>query len=188
LNSEGRRREAPKHLKIAVLVVSDTRAAAAREGRDEDISGKLFEQRARELGHTTTRLIVPDEAAEIIRAVKKFIADKKIDAVVTTGGTGVASRDVTIETIQPMFEKELPGFGEILRRMGYEKVGTPALLTRTSAGIIKRKPVFCLPGAPNAVEVAAGLILPELGHILRYAREGRVIPTSRTTGQSSGPD
>jgi molybdenum cofactor biosynthesis protein B len=188
LSSGEHRREAPKRLKIAVLVVSDTRAAAAREGRDEDISGKLFEQRAHEFGHTTTRLIVPDEAAEIIKAVKKFIANKKIDAVVTTGGTGVASRDVTIESLQPMFEKELPGFGEILRRMGYEKVGTPALLTRTSAGIIERKPVFCLPGAPNAVEVAAGLILPELGRILKYAREGRAIPTSRTTGQSSGSD
>jgi len=182
LSFEEHRREAPKHLKIAVLVVSDTRAAAAREGRDEDISGKLFEQRASELGHTTTRLIVPDEAVEIIKAVKKFIADKKVDAVVTTGGTGVASRDVTIETIQPMFEKELPGFGEILRRIGYEKVGTPALLTRASAGIIKGKPVFCLPGAPNAVEVAAGLILPELGHILKHIREGRAVLTPYTTG------
>jgi molybdenum cofactor biosynthesis protein B len=171
LSSEEHRKEAPRHLRIAVLVVSDTRAAAAREGRDEDLSGKLFEQRAREAGHTTTRLIVPDEAVEIRRAVKKFIADGKIDAVVATGGTGVAKRDVTIETVQPMFEKELPGFGEILRRIGYEKVGTAALLTRTSAGIIKRKPVFCLPGAPNAVDVAAGLILPELGHILKHARE-----------------
>ena len=172
MSSEEHKKKAPKHLKIAILVVSDTRAAAAREGHDEDISGKLFEQRARELGHMTTRLIVPDEAAEIIKAVKKFVADKKIDAVVTTGGTGVANRDVTIETIQSMFEKELPGFGEILRRIGYEKVGTPALLTRASAGIIKRKPVFCLPGAPNAVDVGAGLILPELGHVLKYIREG----------------
>jgi len=171
LSSKEHRKGAPRHLRIAVLVVSDTRAAAAREGRDEDISGKLFEQRAREAGHTTTRLIVPDEAAEIRGAVKKFIADEKIDAVVTIGGTGVAKRDVTIETIQPMFEKELPGFGEILRRIGYEKVGTAALLTRTSAGIIKRKLVFCLPGAPNAVDVAAGLILPELGHILKHACE-----------------
>lgn len=182
MSSEGHRREAPKHLRIAVLVVSDTRAAAARKGCDEDISGKLFEQRAHELGHMTTRLIVPDEAAEIIGAVKKFLADEKIDALVTTGGTGVANRDVTIETIQPMFEKELPGFGEILRRIGYEKVGTPALLTRASAGIIRRKPVFCLPGAPNAVDVGAGLILPELGHILKHIREGRAIPTSHTTG------
>lgn len=171
MSFEEHRKKAPKHLRIAVLVVSDARAAAAREGRDEDISGKLFEQRALEAGHVTIRIIVPDDATRIRRAVKKFIADKKIDAVVTTGGTGVAKRDVTIETLEPMFEKELPGFGEILRRRGHEMVGTPALLTRASAGIIKRKPVFCLPGAPNAVEVAAGLILPELGHVLKHARE-----------------
>ena len=165
------RERAPKRLRLAVLVVSDARAAAMREGRDEDLSGKLLEQKAREAGHETTRSIVPDDAVKIRTIVKKFIADKGIDAVITTGGTGVAKRDVTIETLHRMFEKELPGFGEILRRIGYEKVGTPALLTRASAGIIKRKPVFCLPGAPNAVEIAAGLILPELGHILKHARE-----------------
>lgn len=170
MSFEEHRKDAPKHMRIAVLVVSDTRAAAARKGKDDDISGKIFEQRACDAGHETTRLIVPDDAAKIRAAIKKFIADRRIDAVIITGGTGVAKRDVTIETIQPMFEKELPGFGETLRRIGYERVGAPALMTRTSAGIIKRKPVFCLPGAPNAVEIAAGLILPELGHILKHAR------------------
>lgn len=170
MSFEEHRKNAPKHMRIAVLVVSDTRAAAARKGKDDDISGKIFEQRAREAGHTTTRLIVPDDATKIRTAIKKFIADRGIDAVIITGGTGVAKRDVTIEVIQPMFEKELPGFGEVLRRIGYERVGIPALMTRASAGIIKRKPVFCLPGAPNAVEIAAGLILPELGHILKHAR------------------
>ena len=161
----------PKRLVVAVLVVSDKRAAAAREGRDEDLSGKIFEERIREIGHMAIRKIVPDDPKKIRGAVRRFIADKKIDAVITTGGTGIAKRDVTIETVRPMFEKELPGFGEILRRMGYEKVGTPALLTRAAAGIVKRKPVFCLPGAPNAVEAAAGLILPELGHVVKHARE-----------------
>ncbi|MDH5442908.1 MAG: MogA/MoaB family molybdenum cofactor biosynthesis protein [Hadesarchaea archaeon] len=165
------RRGAPKHLMIAVLVVSDTRAAAMREGRDEDVSGKLIEQSAREVGHETTRSIVPDDSRKIKKAVQEFIADKKIDAVITTGGTGIARRDVTIETLSPLFEKELPGFGEILRRVGYEKVGTAALLTLATAGLIERKPVFCLPGAPNAVEVAMKLILPELGHIIKHARE-----------------
>jgi molybdenum cofactor biosynthesis protein B len=165
------RREAPKHLRVAVLVVSDSKTAAMREGRDEDITGKLIEQRAREAGHETTRLIVPDEAREIKKAVQGFIADGKIDAVITAGGTGVARRDVTIETLSPLFEKELPGFGEILRRKGYEKVGTAALLTLATAGLIERKPVFCLPGAPNAAEVAMGLILPELGHVIKHARE-----------------
>ncbi len=165
------RKEAPKHSRAAVLVVSDTRARAMREGRDEDISGKLVERELQAAGHTTTRLIVPDDAGQIRTAVKKFIADKKIDVVIAVGGTGVTARDVTIETLQPLFEKELPGFGELLRRIGYEKVGGPALLTRATAGLIKRKPVFCLPGAPNAVEVAMGLITQELGHVIKHARE-----------------
>jgi molybdenum cofactor biosynthesis protein B len=165
------RRGAPKHLRIAVLVVSDTRAAALREGRDEDVSGKLIEQSAREVGHETTRLIVPDDAREIKKAIQRFTADKKIDVVITTGGTGIARRDVTIKTLRPLFEKELPGFGEILRRIGYEKVGVTALLTLATAGLIERKPVFCLPGTPNAAEIAMKLILPGLGHIIKHARE-----------------
>jgi molybdenum cofactor biosynthesis protein B len=142
-----------------------------QEGRDEDISGKLIEQKFQAAGCTTTRLIVPDDAKQIGDAVKKFVADIKVDAIIATGGTGITARDVTIETLAPMFEKELPGFGEILRYIGYEKIGGPALLTRATAGLIRRKPVFCLPGAPNAVEVAIGLILPELGHIVKHARE-----------------
>lgn len=165
------RRGAPKHLHVAVLVVSDTRALAMREGRDEDVSGKLVERRLRAAGHATVRLIVPDDTKQIRAAVKRFIVDPQIDAVISTGGTGVTARDVTIEVLQPLFDKELPGFGEILRRIGYEKVGGAALLTRAIAGLIGRKPVFCLPGAPNAVEVAMELILPELGHIIKHARE-----------------
>jgi len=165
------RKEAPKHLNVAVLVISDTRAQKMREGQDEDISGKLIEKKVQAAGYTTARFIVPDDADKIKDAVKKFIADPNIDAVIATGGTGITARDVTIETLAPMFEKELHGFGEILRRVGYDKVGGPALLTRATAGLIKRKPVFCLPGAPNAVEVAIGLILPDLGHVVKHARE-----------------
>jgi len=165
------RKFAPQHLRVAVLTISDSRAAAMREGKDEDISGKIIERRLQEAGHDSTRLIVPDDAGRIRAAVKKFISDKKIDAVITAGGTGITSRDVTVETLQPLFGKELSGFGEVLRSKGYEKVGGPAFLTRATAGLIKRKPVFCLPGAPNAVEVAMDLILPELGHLVKHARE-----------------
>jgi len=165
------RKEAPKHLNVAVLVISDARAQKMREGQDEDVSGKLIEKKVQAAGYTTARFIVPDDADKIKDAVKKFIADPNIDAVIATGGTGITARDVTIETLAPMFEKELHGFGEILRRVGYDKVGGPALLTRATAGLIKRKPVFCLPGAPNAVEVAIGLILPDLGHVVKHARE-----------------
>lgn len=171
MSFEEHKKKAPGKLNIAVLVVSDSRAAAIAKGRDEDISGKIIVQKAREAGHVASRSIVPDEMTKIRTAVKRSIAKKEIDALIVSGGTGVAKRDVTIETIKPLFEKELPGFGEILRRIGYEKVGTPALLTRAAAGIIKGKPIFCLPGAPNAVEIAMGLILPELGHIVKHARE-----------------
>ncbi len=165
------RTQAPKNLSVAVLVISDARAKAMREGRDEDVSGKLIEQKLKAAGHTTTRLIVPDEAEQIKAAVKKFIANPNVDAVIAAGGTGITARDVTIETLGQMFEKELPGFGEILRRIGYEKVGGAALLTRATAGLVKRKPIFCLPGAPNAVEAAMELILPELGHVVKHSRD-----------------
>lgn len=171
MNAIEHRRGAPKHLGIAVLVVSDTRAAAMRQGHDEDITGKIIEKKASEVGHETTRVIVPDDAGEIRKAMKNFIADKKIDVVITAGGTGVAKRDVTIETIGPLLKKELPGFGEILRRIGYERVGTAALLTRATAGIIDNKPIFCLPGAPNSAEIAMEIILPDLGHIVKHVRE-----------------
>lgn len=168
---EEHRKKAPVKLGIGVLVISDSRWKAAREGRDEDLSGKIVERMASKAGHTTLRKIVPDDPGEIRREMKRFLADRGVDAVIATGGTGIASRDVTIETVAPMFEKDLPGFGEILRRIGYERVGTPALLTRTAAGVVRGKPVFCLPGAPNAVEIACELIIPELAHIVKHARE-----------------
>ncbi|MEM2908351.1 MAG: MogA/MoaB family molybdenum cofactor biosynthesis protein [Candidatus Hadarchaeales archaeon] len=165
------KKDAPRHLRVAVLTISDSRAAAMREGRDEDVSGKLIERKLREAGHSSIRLILPDEAEEIRAAIERFSSDLETDVIITTGGTGITHRDVTIETVKPLLEKELPGFGELLRRIGYEKVGGPAILTRATAGVVKKKPVFCLPGAPNAVEVAMDLILPELGHIVKHARE-----------------
>ncbi|MEW6222647.1 MAG: MogA/MoaB family molybdenum cofactor biosynthesis protein [Candidatus Hadarchaeota archaeon] len=164
------RAEAPKSLGVGVIVVSDTRSAAMREGQDIDVSGKIIETEAKKMGHKPRRVIIPDEADEIKSAVKKFLNDKKINSIILTGGTGMAKRDVTIETVQPMYDKELPGFGEALRRLGYEQVGTPALLTRASAGLIKQRPVFCLPGAPNAVKTAMKLILPDLAHVAKHAR------------------
>jgi molybdenum cofactor biosynthesis protein B len=171
LSYKEHRAEAPKQLGIGIIVVSDSRAAAAKRGRDLDESGKIIEREVMKRGHGTKRSIVPDNAREIRNAFKKFLNDGTIDSVIITGGTGIAKKDVTIETIEPMFEKDLPGFGEALRRLGYEMVGTPALLTRTCAGVIKGKPVFCLPGAPNAVRVAMRLILPDLTHVVKHARE-----------------
>jgi molybdenum cofactor biosynthesis protein B len=160
---------APAKLRIGVIVISDFRASAAKRGLDLDQSGKLIQREAEKRGHETSRVIVPDSRAQIRKSLRRLL--READAVILTGGTGITKRDVTVETVEPMFDKSLPGFGEILRRIGYEKVGTPALLTRAVAGIIDQKPVFCLPGAPNAVKVAMRLILPDLPHLVKHARE-----------------
>ncbi len=165
------REQAPKNLRVAVITVSDSRAAAMREGRDEDISGRVIERKLKEAGHSSSRAIIPDDEDQIERALRKFTSDEGTDAVITTGGTGVTSRDKTVDVACSLFEIELPGFGETLRRKGYEIVGGAAILTRATAGLVKRKPVFCLPGAPNSVEVAMDLILPDLGHLVKHARE-----------------
>ncbi|MBS3815266.1 MAG: MogA/MoaB family molybdenum cofactor biosynthesis protein, partial [Hadesarchaea archaeon] len=133
--------------------------------------GAKIQEKLEEKNHSSERIIIPDEEDEIEEELMEFINNPEIDAVITTGGTGIAKRDKTIEVVRELFEKELPGFGEILRRIGYEKVGGPAMLTRATAGIIDDKPVFCLPGAPNSVEIAMDLILPDLGHLVKHASE-----------------
>lgn len=100
------------------------------------------------------------------------MSNESVDAVVASGGTGITQSDITIEAIRPLFEKELPGFGELLRKISYEKIGSPAVMTRATAGIVKGKAIFCIPGSPQAVETALKhLILPEVGHIVKHARE-----------------
>jgi molybdenum cofactor biosynthesis protein B len=103
--------------------------------------------------------------------VARLTSDALVEAVVSLGGTGITISDVTIETVRPMLDKELEGFGEAFRRLSYDQIGTAAILTRSTAGVIGGKAIFCLPGSPNAVETAIkALILPEIGHILAHAR------------------
>ncbi|MEM1981443.1 MAG: MogA/MoaB family molybdenum cofactor biosynthesis protein [Candidatus Hadarchaeales archaeon] len=168
---EKHRKEAPKKLRVAVITISDSRYRAWLEGRDEDLSGKIMEERLKREGHEVVRDLVPDEPELILRVVKKHLEDPSVDVILTCGGTGITQRDVTVETIRPLLEKELPGFAERLRAMGYEMVGTPALLTRAIFGVTKGKFMGCLPGAPSSVEVGMKLLLPELGHLVKHARE-----------------
>ena len=165
------RDKSPKHLNVAVITMSDSRAAAFEEGKDEDISGQIVERKLKEAGHSSTRVVITDDADQIKEEISKAIATEGVDIVITTGGTGVTSRDNTVSVAKSLFDFELPGFGEVLRMKGYEMVGGAAMLTRATAGMIDRKPVLCLPGAPNSVEVAMDLILPELGHLVKHARE-----------------
>jgi len=167
--------ESPKKLNFAVITCSTSRYHGLEKGEAIiDVSGDLITKLLEKSGHSVKlRTLIPDNEKMIVNAIKEAVSRNDVDSVITLGGTGITPSDVTIEAVQPLIEKGLPGFGELLRKISYEKIGSPAILTRAIAGIINRKTVFCLPGSPQAVEVAArNLILPEVGHIIKHAREG----------------
>ena len=102
--------------------------------------------------------------------VEQALAEPAVQAIITTGGTGITSRDDTFEAIDRLFEKRLDGFGELFRMLSYAEIGAAAMLTRATAGTAWRKPIFVLPGSENAVRLAmTKLILPELGHVVQQA-------------------
>jgi len=168
---EEHKRRAPKKFRFAVVTVSDT----ASRGEKEDRSGKFLIEELEKAGHERVYYtIVPDEKVEIVGAViSAFRAGA--DVLVTSGGTGVAPRDVTIESVRPLFDKELTGFGEIFRLLSYEEIGTAAVMSRATAGIIKSSGramvVFCLPGSLGAAKTGIKIILNEAGHALKHAGE-----------------
>ena len=114
---------------------------------------------------------MPDSRGILRASLNQLIRDKRIQAVITTGGTGLAPTDVTIETVQGMLDKELPGFNSLFMFLSYPQVKTASMLSRALAGTVKGKIIFCLPGSPRACKLAMeSLILPELGHILMLLR------------------
>lgn len=153
-------------MRVAVLTVSDTRKPA------NDASGARARELLEAAGHEVAwARIVKDEPDEIARAIRDALEDPTVDALVATGGTGVAPRDVTIETARPFFDKELPGFGELYRMLSWQEIGSAALASRATAGIAAGKPAFFLPGSPAGVELGvAKLVAPEIAHLASLAR------------------
>jgi len=167
--------EAPKHLSFAVIICSSSRYKEFSEtGRLNDPSGNLIVKILQENGHRIAmRRIVSDDKTQIQRILMRALKSRKTDVIITSGGTGISPQDVTIEAVQPLLDKEIPGFGEIFRILSYEKIGSAAVLTRALAGVAKGKVIFCLPGSPQSVSLALeNLIIPEVGHIIKHAREG----------------
>lgn len=148
--------------------MSDTRT------EDNDTAGALIEHFAELAGLAVAgRGWVADDTGKIRNVVTALLADPEIDAVITTGGTGIAARDVTIEAIRPLLSKELDGFGELFRYLSFaEDVGTKAMLSRAAAGTAQGKVVFILPGSRGAVRLAMErLIIPEIRHIVAELRK-----------------
>jgi molybdenum cofactor biosynthesis protein B len=165
---------APKKLNFAVFVCSTSRYQLVQKGEKiDDASGDTIEALLRNAGHVVAfKKIISDDKMMIEKAVKDILGSADLDVAIFCGGTGITPADITIETVSPFLEKNLPGFGEIFRRLSYDKVGSAAVLSRAVAGVAKGKAFFCIPGSPDAVRVSVEmLILPEAPHIVRHARE-----------------
>jgi len=168
---EQHRRQGERRLRVAVVTVSTSRFAKMKAGTEyTDEGGDAAAEGAEAAGHEVSRrAMVSDDRAMIRGEVKRFLGSRD-DVLLFTGGTGLSQRDVTVETVRPFFEKELEGFGELVRRLGYDEIGTSAALTRATAGVKKGKLIVCMPGSPGAVNVAMRAFADEFAHALFVAR------------------
>ena len=158
--------QSPPQIRCAVVTVSDTRTL------ETDTGGQGVLTRLTAAGHTIVhREIIPDEPARMRPLLMALSQRDDLDAILLTGGTGIASRDQTYETVSALLEKPLPGYGEIFRMLSYQEIGPAAILSRAVGGVLGRKVVLTMPGSPAAVKLAMEkLIVPELPHLVREAR------------------
>jgi molybdenum cofactor biosynthesis protein B len=163
---EEHKRDAPSKLGFALITISDTRSGASDRG------GAYLAESVTRAGHAVAlRETVHDDAGEIAAAVRRAVAAEGVDLVLTTGGTGIAPRDVTFETLRALFDSQIPGFGELFRMLSYREIGSAALLSRAIGGVLARKVVLALPGSPKALALAMDeIILKEAGHLVSQAR------------------
>ncbi len=134
-------------VRIALMTVSDTRDIT------NDVSGDTLAARIAEAGHVlAARTILKDDQAAIAAQLRAWIDDPQIDAVISTGGTGLTGRDVTVEAFRSVFEKEIDGFSVLFHQISYEKIGTSTIQSRACAGVAKGTYLFALPGSPGAVK------------------------------------
>jgi molybdenum cofactor biosynthesis protein B len=159
------KRQAPPSVRCFILTVSDTRTDAT------DTSGHAIRDLLSHAGHMVVgRAIVHDDAALVMMTIERQLATGDIQVVISTGGTGITSRDNTFEAVDALLEKRLDGFGELFRKLSYDQIGAAAMLTRAVAGLAAGRVVIALPGSEAAVRLAMErLILPELGHLVQQA-------------------
>ena len=157
------RSTSPATVSCFVLTVSDSRTL------ETETSGKAIAELLSAAGHTVVdRLVVKDEPEEVRQIVRTEIERNRVKVIITTGGTGITRRDSTYEALVGLFDKRLDGFGELFRMLSFEEIGSAAMMSRATAGIVGRCALFLLPGSEAAVRLAMSrLIIPELGHVAR---------------------
>jgi molybdopterin adenylyltransferase len=164
---ERHREASPERVRVAVLTVSDTRTP------ETDTGGNIIMELMQAAGHEVVhRETVKDDAPRIQELLEGLVADEGVDAVITTGGTGISARDTTYEVVSRVIDKKLDGFGEVFRVLSYEEVGAAAILSRAVAGTSGSRFVACLPGSTNAVRLAMEkLLVPEISHVVFELRK-----------------
>lgn len=147
---------------VAVITLSNSRSA------NNDQSGDLIQKLLEETGHTIAiRKLIADNRTVLRATMRELARQKDVHVIITTGGTGISSTDITIETIRGMLDKELPGFNSLFMLLSYPQAKSASMLSRALAGTLKGKIVFCLPGSPRACKLATeALIIPEIGHMM----------------------
>lgn len=166
MSLEAHRKAGAAPLRVAVVTASDTRDSAS------DTGGAYLVEACSAAGHSiAARLLVRDEPAELVASFEALVARDDVDLLLYTGGTGLAPRDTTPDALQPRFDRDIPGFGELFRFLSWQEIGAAAILSRACAGTARGKVVVLLPGSPKALKLAWERILaPECGHLVAQAR------------------
>ena len=157
--------QSPRQVRCAVLTISDTRTD------ETDTAGSAIRSLLEQVGHmVVARRIVPDEPDAVRAFVTAAVQSPDVQAIISTGGTGISSRDRTYEALSGLFEVTVVGFGELFRMLSYQDIGPAAMMSRACAGLVNGTVVIVLPGSEPAVRLAmTKLVLPELGHLVREA-------------------
>src|SRR5438132_8419683 len=157
--------QAPRTVRCFIVTVSDTRTD------ETDASGRAIADLLTAAGHQVAgRTIVKDDPDLVRGTIERQLASPDVHAIITTGGTGITSRDSTYEAVSGMLQKRLDGFGELFRMLSYEQIGSAAMMSRACAGLVAGRIVIALPGSEAAVRLAVEkLIIPELGHMVQQA-------------------
>jgi molybdenum cofactor biosynthesis protein B len=168
MSTDEHKKTAPKQVDLGILTISTTRTL------ETDKSGQWIRKQAEKEGHRIlNHVVVSDDAAAIGKALSDTIREYSPQAVLLTGGTGTSRADVTIEAVRPLLQKELTAFGCLFAQLSFDEIGSAALMSRATAGIIGNTVVFCMPGSLAACKLACkALIFPELGHLVRHIQTG----------------
>jgi len=157
--------KSPRNVSCAVFTISDTRM------EETDESGKVLREKLIQNGHSIVQYsILKNDADDIRQKIQDLLREDAVQVIITSGGTGMSRRDITVETVLPMLEKKLDGFGELFRFLTFQELGTASIMSRAMAGAARGKVIICIPGSLGAVRLAMDkIILPEIGHMVREA-------------------